>query len=204
MEVLKNDGHREMRLRKAVFFDRDGVLNQAVVENGRPRPPADVRDMVITRGASGVMFELKELGFALICVTNQPDVARGTQTLANVKAINDRVKFELALDDLFVCLHDDADECSCRKPKPGLILSAAEKWNIDLPSSWMVGDRAGDVLAGRAAGCRTIFIDFGYAEAKADPPADYVCGSLVEAGRIIKKASLTHESHQRFKGEIVR
>lgn len=191
-------------MRKAVFFDRDGVLNQAVVVDGRPRPPADAASMVITVGAVGLLLSLKELGYTLICVTNQPDVARGTRTEQNVKSMNDKVRFELALDDVFICTHDSPDQCDCRKPKPGMLLKAADKWSLDLPSCWMVGDRAGDVGAGRAAGCRTVFIDFDYDEPKPDPPADFVCGNLVEAVTIIKEVSLRHEKPSRFKGQIVR
>ncbi|MDR1111558.1 MAG: HAD-IIIA family hydrolase [Deltaproteobacteria bacterium] len=190
--------------RKAVFLDRDGVLNQAVVVDGQPRPPADAQSLVLTIGAKSLLLGLKELGFLLICVTNQPDVARGTRTMANVVAMNDKVRFELPLDDLLFCPHDDADLCGCRKPRAGLLLAAADKWSIDLPSSWMVGDRAGDVGAGRAAGCRTVFIDLGYAETKPDPPADFVCQSLFEAINTIREESARHESHIRFKGEIVR
>jgi D-glycero-D-manno-heptose 1,7-bisphosphate phosphatase len=191
-------------MRKAVFFDRDGVLNQAVVVDGHPRPPEDAKSLVITVGAVGLLLSLKELGFILICVTNQPDIARGTRTEENVKLMNDKVRFELALDDLFVCPHDNADNCDCRKPKPGMLLRAADKWSIDLPSSWMVGDRVGDVEAGRMAGCRTIFIDLNYDEPKPAPPAGFVCRSLVEAVNIIKEVSLRYESPSRFKGEIVR
>jgi D-glycero-D-manno-heptose 1,7-bisphosphate phosphatase len=190
--------------RKAVFFDRDGVLNQAVVVDGRPRPPADAQSMVITIGAVGLLLSLKELGFTLICVTNQPDIARGTRTVANVKAMNDKVLFELALDDIFVCPHDNADNCGCRKPKPGLLLMAADKWSIDLPSSWLVGDRSGDVGAGQAVGCRTIFIDYDYKEPKPEPPADFVSRNLFESINIIKEVSCHYENHKRFKSEIIR
>jgi D-glycero-D-manno-heptose 1,7-bisphosphate phosphatase len=189
---------------KAVFLDRDGVLNQAVVVDGRPRPPADAQSLAIAVGAKSLLLGLKELGFVLICVTNQPDVARGTRTMENVQAMNDKVRFELPLDDLLFCPHDAADQCGCRKPKPGLLVAAADKWGIDLPSSWMVGDRAGDVGAGRAAGCRTVFIDLGYDEPKPSPTADFVCRSLAEAGNIIREVSACHESNIRFKGEIVR
>jgi D-glycero-D-manno-heptose 1,7-bisphosphate phosphatase len=190
--------------RKAVFFDRDGVLNQAVVVDGLPRPPKDSQAMIIPIGAKGLLLSLKELGFTLICVTNQPDIARGTRSIENVKAMNDRVRFELALDDVFVCPHDNEDNCGCRKPKPGLVLTASAKWSIDLPSSWMVGDRAGDVEAGRSAGCRTIFIDYDYYEPKPVPPADFVCRNLPEAVNIIIEVNCHHESHKRFKGEVVR
>ena len=193
-----------MRRTRAVFLDRDGVLNQAVVRGGKPHPPDDAASMIITPGAATMMMELRELGFLLICVTNQPDIARGTRTLESVEAMNDRVRFELALDDLLMCPHDDADNCGCRKPKPGLLTMAADRFGIDLPSSWMVGDRAGDVGAGQAAGCRTILIDLGRGEPRPDPPADHVCPSLLAAVKLIKGATITNERHSRFAGEIVR
>jgi D-glycero-D-manno-heptose 1,7-bisphosphate phosphatase len=193
-----------VRRRQAVFLDRDGVLNLAVVDAGRPRPPANAAALVLTPGAASMMMELRELGFLLICVTNQPDIARGSRTLASVEAMNDRVRFELALDDLLMCPHDGPDGCPCRKPKPGLLLQAADRWGLVLPTSWMVGDRAGDVGAGQAAGCRTVFIDMGYQEPKPDPPADYACGSLLSAVRIIKGATISNESRSRFEGKIVR
>ncbi|MDR1486796.1 MAG: HAD family hydrolase [Deltaproteobacteria bacterium] len=192
-----------MKPKSAVFFDRDGVLNQALVVEGKPYPPKDVESLVITPGARSLMMELKELGFKLISVTNQPDVARGTKTLENVQAINEKVSFELSLDDIFVCLHDDGDDCSCRKPKPGMLIAAAEKWNLDLPSSFMVGDRAGDVAAGRSAGCQTIFLDMGYKEPSPDPPADHSCRSLFEAVQIIKGVAI-HERRARFESKVIR
>ncbi|MDR1657767.1 MAG: HAD-IIIA family hydrolase [Deltaproteobacteria bacterium] len=193
-----------MMAKRAVFFDRDGVLNLAEVKDGRPYPPKDAASVVITPGAPALLTELRELDFLLIAVTNQPDVARKTKTEAEVTAINDRIRFELALNDLFVCLHDNPDNCQCRKPKPGMLLAAAAKWKLDLPSCWMVGDRAGDIGAGRSAGCRTIFIDYDYAEPKPAPPADYTCPSLNQAVAIINEVTVHHESFSRFKGQIIR
>lgn len=193
-----------MRRRHAVFLDRDGVLNQTVFRDGKPRPPMDAASLILTPGAASQMMDLRELGFILICVTNQPDIARGLTTFEAVEAINDRVRFELALDDLFMCPHDGKDQCGCRKPKPGMLLAAADKWGIDLPASWMIGDRAGDIAAGRAAGCGTVFIDLSHDEPRPDPPADYSCPSLSGAVRIIKGVTISHEKRKRFEGEIVR
>jgi D-glycero-D-manno-heptose 1,7-bisphosphate phosphatase len=193
-----------MKPRRAVFFDRDGVLNQAVVKDGKPYPPLDAQSLVLTAGAAGLMMELKELGFFLICVTNQPDVARGVRSLSEVEAMNEKVRFSLMLDDLFCCPHDDSDSCQCRKPKPGLLLQAAEKWALDLPNGWMVGDRAGDVKAGQAAGCQTIFLDMDYLEPKPAPPANHTCRSLSEAVHIIKGVTIHNESRKRFEAQVVR
>jgi D-glycero-D-manno-heptose 1,7-bisphosphate phosphatase len=193
----------ERQVKRAVFFDRDGVLNQAVVAGGKPYPPKDAESMVITPGAASLMIELKELGYKLIGVTNQPEVARGTRSLENVAAINEKISFELAMDDFYVCPHDNSDNCECRKPKPGMLVMAAEKWGLDLPSCFMVGDRAGDVAAGRNAGCLTIFLDMGYQEPGPDPKADYVCRNLFEAVQIIRGVSV-YESRERFEGKVIR
>ncbi len=172
-------------VRPAVFFDRDGILNYAVVKDGKPYPPADADAMVLVDSAGTVLASLKARGYLLVCVTNQPDVARGIRSRENVLAMNQKVRDNLPLDDLLTCFHDNANACDCRKPKPGMLLNAARKWNIDLGQSWMVGDRASDVAAGRAAGCRTIFVNRHYSEKKPEPPADFVCTELNEILAII-------------------
>lgn len=148
--------------RPAVFLDRDGVVNRAVVRDGRPYPPASAAEMEITPDARSALSRLKEAGYALVVVTNQPDVARGTQTREAVEAIHDRLASALPIDEFRVCWHDDADGCSCRKPSAGLLTQAPA---YDLPRSVLVGDRWRDIEAGRRAGCRrTVLIDHGYRE----------------------------------------
>ena len=151
-------GHR------AVFLDRDGVINQAIVRGGKPYPPAGVNELVIMTDAPAALQALKQAGYLLLVVTNQPDIARGKQTLAEVEAIHQALQKELPLDDFFLCPHDDSDRCDCRKPLPGLLLRGAEKYHIDLSRSFMVGDRWRDIEAGAKAGCATVWIDFGYRE----------------------------------------
>jgi D-glycero-D-manno-heptose 1,7-bisphosphate phosphatase len=164
-------------LRRAVFLDRDGVLITAVVRDGRPYPPGSLAEMTLLPGVEDACARLKQSGFLLIVVTNQPDIARGTAAKGEVEAINAELQARLFLDEVCVCPHDDADNCACRKPKPGFLLDAAHRWNIDLAKSFMIGDRWRDVEAGRAAGCRTIFLDYGYAERRPDAP-DIVAPSL--------------------------
>jgi D-glycero-D-manno-heptose 1,7-bisphosphate phosphatase len=167
--------------RRAVFLDRDGVLNYAVIRGGRPYPPSTADDMRIVDNAAAHLAALKRAGFLLIVVTNQPDIARGRQSRETVDAMHSRLFAELPLDDVFVCDHDDLDGCSCRKPAPGLLIAAAAKHGIDLARSFMIGDRWRDVDAGAAAGCRTILLDAGYAErAPAHAPSARVT-SLEEA-----------------------
>ena len=149
---------------RAVFLDRDGVINDAVVRNGNPYPPSSVAEVRIVEDAASALARLKRIGFHLAVVTNQPDVARGTQKRAMVEAINEFLAARLPLDAFHVCYHDEADNCACRKPKPGLILDAARALDVDPAFGFVVGDRWRDIAAGRAAGCRTVWIDRGYAE----------------------------------------
>jgi D-glycero-D-manno-heptose 1,7-bisphosphate phosphatase len=171
-----SSGEPPMR-RRAVFLDRDGVLNAAVVRDGRPYPPASLAEMTLLPGVEDACARLKKSGFLLIVVTNQPDIARGKAAIDEIEAINAALQARLGLDEICVCPHDDADNCACRKPKPGLLLDAAKRWKIDLAKSFMIGDRWRDVEAGRAAGCRTVFVDYGYAERRPDAP-DLVAASL--------------------------
>ena len=169
----------------AVFLDRDGVINRAVIQNGRPYPPQTLAAVEILRGAIWLCEQLAGKGYLLIGVTNQPDVARGQQTVEAVEAINDLILARLPIKDIFVCYHDDNDNCDCRKPKPGLILCAASSYQVDISSSWMVGDRWKDIAAGMAAGLRTVFVDYNYNEAYQGPQADYVVTDVAQAAKVI-------------------
>jgi transaldolase len=172
----------------AVFLDRDGVLNRALIREGTPHPPASVAELEILPNVPEALDALRARGYALIVVTNQPDVARGTASKQMVIDINNHLKDRLNLDAVLTCFHDNADNCDCRKPRPGLLLRAAQDLGIDLSSSFMVGDRARDVEAGQRAGCRTFFVDGNYMEA---PPSrcDFRVGSLIEAANIILSTS---------------
>jgi D-glycero-D-manno-heptose 1,7-bisphosphate phosphatase len=166
--------------RPAVFLDRDGVLDEARVVDGRPYPPLDVSEVRVLPGVREACRRLAEAGYLLIVVTNQPDVARGTQTMAAVEAINARLQDDLGLDAVIVCPHDDADDCPCRKPRPGMLLAAAQQWDVDLGASVMVGDRWRDVEAGAAAGVRTVFVDRRYDE-RAPAAPDLTVNELEES-----------------------
>lgn len=171
---------RSSRGRSAVLLDRDGVLNEAVVVAGRPYPPASVDQLVVLPEVIAVCEQLREAGLLLIVVTNQPDLARGTADRASVDAINRELSRRLELDDVLVCPHDDGDACACRKPAPGLLHQAAERWGLELARSVMVGDRWRDIEAGRRAGCATVLIDRDYRERRAEAP-DLVVHALSEA-----------------------
>src|SRR5262245_42336585 len=129
---------------RAVFLDRDGVLIEAVVKNGKPFPPDSWLKTRILPNVPAALEQLKEGGFLLIVITNQPDVARGEQKKEVVEHIHSGLRSQLPLDDIYVCYHDDSDQCDCRKPKTGMILEAAQRHSIDLPSSFVIGDRAKD------------------------------------------------------------
>ena len=170
--------------RRAVFLDRDGVINRARLRENKPVPPADLSGLEILPGVPDALKSLKGAGFLLVVVSNQPDVARGKTPLATVEGINARLRELLPLDDFRMCYHDDLDACECRKPKPGLLSAAAVSFDIDLRSSFLVGDRWRDIEAGRRAGCITFFIDYGYAERQPEE-CHYRVESLAEAARII-------------------
>lgn len=164
--------------RPAVFLDRDGVINRAIVRNGLPFAPGSLEDLQILPGVADALHRLKRAGFALIVVTNQPDVARGIQRLEVVESINAALAEVLPIDEFRVCYHDDRDKCACRKPEPGLLLQAPE---YDLSRSIIVGDRWRDIEAGRRAGvAMTILVDYGYDEPLRSEP-DVRVGSLAEA-----------------------
>lgn len=169
-------------MRRAVFLDRDGVLNRAFVRNGTPHPPRNASELEILPRVLEALTRLRAAGFLLVVVTNQPDVARGTATRESVERINSELTANLPLDALFICYHDNADDCTCRKPKPGLLFQARDALCIDLSRSFMIGDRLGDIEAGSRAGCRTVFIDYHYQEPRPGRDSfDFTCGSLDEA-----------------------
>jgi D-glycero-D-manno-heptose 1,7-bisphosphate phosphatase len=169
----------------AIFFDRDGVLNEAIIKDGNPLPPRSLTELVIKAETKLAIAKVTEAGFRLFGCTNQPDVARGVMSRAAAEAINNAVIEQHSLEEIAVCWHDDADNCACRKPKSGLLLELAARYDIDLARSWMVGDRWRDISCGYGAGCRTIFLDYGYREAYRGPPPDYTVTKLLEAVEII-------------------
>ena len=171
-------------MRKAVFLDRDGVINRAFVREGKSYPPDSVEELEILPGVAIALTALKQVGYLIIVVTNQPDVANGKTPKIVVDEINAYLKGKLPIDEIRTCYHDDRDCCQCRKPLPGSLLDAAKEHEIDLSQSFMVGDRWRDIEAGQSAGCKTFFIDYGYAEKRPQKP-DYIVSSLVEVEKII-------------------
>jgi D-glycero-D-manno-heptose 1,7-bisphosphate phosphatase len=171
--------------RRAVFLDRDGVLNRSVVRDGKPYPPPDLAAFQIYPDAAEACRRLKAEGLLLVVATNQPDVGRGVQSRELVEAMHRELRAALPLDRIEVCFDpDEATGSGYHKPAPGMLLRAADELGIDLPRSYMVGDRWRDVDCGRAAGCTTVFIDRGYDE-RLRNPADHTVGGLLEAAEWI-------------------
>jgi len=169
---------------RAVFLDRDGVLTRSFTRDGRPYAPTSLEVFELLPGVSENAARLREAGFCLVVVTNQPDVGAGKLRREVVEQMHARLREWLPLDDIKVCYHTDTDGCACRKPKPGMLLDTARERGIDLSRSFMVGDRWRDVSAGKTAGCQTVFVDYGYAESLRDKP-DFVVTSLAEAASMI-------------------
>jgi D-glycero-D-manno-heptose 1,7-bisphosphate phosphatase len=171
-------------VRRAVFLDRDGVINANIERDGRPVAPTMLAEFRLLPGVGEAVARLKQNGFVVVVVTNQPDIATGRTERAVLEAMHREMRRHVAVDDVKICPHVDGDHCDCRKPKPGLILQAARERDIDLPASYVVGDRWRDIEAGRAAGCTTIFVDYGYPQEQPNHP-DKVVGSLTEAVSVI-------------------
>jgi D-glycero-D-manno-heptose 1,7-bisphosphate phosphatase len=181
------------QLQRAVFLDRDGVLNRPIVRLGKPFPPADLASFEIYPDAVESCRLLKAEGLLLVVVTNQPDVGRGLQSKEIVEAMHRRLQEALPLDRIEACFDsDDAAASGYYKPAPGMLYRAANALGIDLRRSYMVGDRWRDVDCGRAAGCTTVFIDRGYEEPLRSP-ADATVREVLEAAEWI----LEKESGQR-------
>ncbi len=165
---------------KAIFLDRDGVINKSIIKHGKPYAPTRLEEFVLDANL-GELARLRNLGYKLIIVTNQPDVGNGLVTPTFVESLHAQINMIFPFDEILACYHRSQDNCDCRKPKPGLLLQARDKFSIDMTHSYMAGDRWRDILAGQAAGCGTVFLDHGYKE---DAPAfqpDFTCSSLIEA-----------------------
>jgi len=175
---------------RAAFLDRDGVLNQAIVRDGRPYAPRRLEDFVILPEAPEAARRLKDAGYLIIVATNQKDVGEGLLSRETLDAMHARLRDAVIVDDVRVCTC--VDECPCYKPNPGMLLEAARDWNIDLSASVMIGDRWRDVGAGHNAGCRTVFIDRGYAETLRHTP-DLVATDLADAvDKLLDSLSTPH------------
>jgi D-glycero-D-manno-heptose 1,7-bisphosphate phosphatase len=172
---------------KAVFLDRDGVLTRANVWDGKPYAPRSLTDLEILPDARAATTALKTDGFRLVVITNQPDVGNGLLDMTVVEAMHCRLRDELPINMIKACYHRQSDGCYCRKPRPGMLIEAAEELEVDLARSFVVGDRWSDVEAGRSQGCRTVFVDRGYSEPRFSN-ASAIVSSVAEAAAWILRA----------------
>ena len=145
--------------RIAAFLDRDGVLNELVSRDGRKVSPRTVREFRLFEEAGPAVRRLRDLGLEVFVVTNQPDIGRGLMEAAELREMHAQLERAIAPREIAVCPHDDADGCHCRKPRPGMLLDLAERHHVDLSRSFMIGDMAKDMEAGRRAGVHSILID---------------------------------------------
>jgi D-glycero-D-manno-heptose 1,7-bisphosphate phosphatase len=187
---------REEVPRPAVFLDRDGVLNEVVLDGGIPKPPPSLAELRLLPGVVEACERLRDLGFVLVVVTNQPDIARGKQEASEVDRMHDFLRERLPLDEIVVCPHDDIDDCRCRKPRPGMVLDAADRHGLDLAASFLVGDRWRDIEAAHNAGVRAIYLDRGYSERKPTDP-DLTVASLPAAIPYLESARTEQHTVQR-------
>ena len=174
-------------MQKAVFLDRDGVINKVVFRNGnsqKPIAPWSLKEFSLLPSIKLPLLNLKKFGFKLFVVTNQPVIAKGIIDHSFIAEVNAVISRELPIDEIRVCPHVDSDGCNCRKPKSGMILSLAEKWNIDCNNSFMIGASWKDMVAGKKAGSTTLLLEKHYNN---DVEADYKSITLHEAVKIINK-----------------
>lgn len=168
------------QINKAVFLDRDGVLTRSLVREGKGYAPRTLAEFEILPEAGQACALMKNAGYLLIVVTNQPDVGRGLVPLKVMEEMHRRLQLALPLDEILACTDPSENPGPRRKPAPGMLLEAAAKWEVDFQASFIIGDRKSDIEAGEAVNCRGIFIDREYNEAKPAQPAA-TCKSLLEA-----------------------
>ncbi len=171
-------------MRRAVFLDRDGVLNRLVARNGQSVSPRRLAEFALLPGVRPAVAALRRASLLVIVVTNQPDVARGALTPAELERMHDRLLKTVPIDAIYACPHDEPDSCACRKPNPGLLRRASLDWNIHLETSFLVGDTWKDIAAGKAAGCATIQVGATLG-APVGVAADFMVPDLPAAAEII-------------------
>jgi D-glycero-D-manno-heptose 1,7-bisphosphate phosphatase len=180
--------------RRAVFLDRDGVINRVVFRTGKPHPPSSPKDFELYEDVIDGCARLKAASFLLVVITNQPDVGRGVQSREAVEAMHLKLQSALpSLDCIKICYHGGeryGQPCDCRKPRPGLVLRAAAELNIDLKESYVIGDRWRDIDCARAAGCRAIFIDRGYKEKLRQAPDVTVANFKEAVNAVLRNSSV--------------
>ncbi len=149
-------------MNKAVFLDRDGIINKAIIKDGKAYSPRRFSEFEFVENVAEQIKKIKDAGYYVIVVTNQPDIARGNMDISELNKMTETIKANLAVDEISICPHDDTDNCTCRKPKPGMLFDAAKKYEINLNKSFLVGDGWKDMEAAKNTGCMGILIDTFY------------------------------------------
>lgn len=160
------------------------MINEALIMDGKPYSPRRREHLKLLSGVSQALEMLVENDYEIIVVTNQPDVARGFLAETELSEIHQLISISTGIKHFYSCLHDDHDNCKCRKPKSGLLRRAADELELNLSMSYLVGDRRKDILAGQEFGCTCFFIDNNYEE-EAPPQPFYTVTSLLEAAQLI-------------------
>ncbi len=164
------------------------------MRNGRLGSPLTLDEFEVLPGIGLSVEVLKGAGLLAVVITNQPDVARGLLAPDELKRMNERLRYLVPVDAIYICPHDDKDGCLCRKPKPGLLLRASQELNIRLRASYLVGDSWKDIAAGRSAGCKTFLVKTADSDS-GDIGADCVVAHLEEAAELIARG--TRGSHDK-------
>jgi D-glycero-D-manno-heptose 1,7-bisphosphate phosphatase len=175
---------------RAIFLDRDGVVNKVVLRKGTPSSPRTVDEFELEADAHKSISRLKAAGFKIFVVSNQPDLARGHLTRAALDAMTGTVLATLPVDGVRICPHDDDDACSCRKPKPGMLIDLARENRLVLSQSFMIGDSWKDSTAAARAGCRSIILDRPYNQ---NAPADLRVTDLGQAADVVLEDRLSDD-----------
>jgi D-glycero-D-manno-heptose 1,7-bisphosphate phosphatase len=181
--------------KKALFLDRDGVINKVIFREGKVSSPWKLEEFEFLPGIKELLWSMKEKGFLNIVVTNQPDIKRGFLNIEALEKMHRILRENFPIEEIKICPHDDDDNCFCRKPKPGLIFEAAEKYLIDLKNSFMIGDGWKDIVAGKTAGCKTVFIRTDYNKEiiynkEIQNNCDFIVDNLEEIYKIIKNENI--------------
>jgi D-glycero-D-manno-heptose 1,7-bisphosphate phosphatase len=173
-------------MKRAIFLDRDGIINEVVFRgenNIKPIAPWGIEEFKLIQNIKSPLIKLRKMEFHLFIVTNQPDISKGILKRSTVKKMNDIILNELPIDEIMVCPHIDSDDCKCRKPKPGMIKTLAQKWGINLNDSFLIGDNWKDIESGKLAGCSTILVDKFYNKSV---QAEYRVKNLIMSTDVIK------------------
>lgn len=169
---------------RAVFLDRDGVINYSEVRDGKPYAPRVARDFILLPGVENAIVDIKSMGYQIIVVTNQPDINNKLVNPLEIEKMHRRIA-HLPISKIYVCPHSQNEGCVCRKPRPGMLFKAREDFNIDLTKSFMLGDRQSDMEASKSAGCKSVFIDKNYKETK-DVYYDMLCSDITDFSYMLR------------------